>query len=241
MKISTDTLQAAFQKRGYYWHNQLNLIGIRTKALVADKFNDFLVCSWTQPAMETSLPIREKQKFLNVFGFTGKDGLPLKEDGDAGSNTTHALGKYFKTVGLLQQRIYVITTDPGSYYLENPLNGGCAVVCPGQYKNVWRLGFHQGKTDHPALVQHGGPITIWRDTDRDKLPEAMGKPVSGFFGINCHRASLKQVLLTIGQWSAGCQVMPKHRDHQELLDICAHFEKSLQNLYTYTLLEEKDL
>ena len=41
---------------------------------------------------------------------------------------------------------YNITTDPGKYWLENPINpAGTAVLVPDQYRGTWKLGKHQKK------------------------------------------------------------------------------------------------
>ena len=44
------------------------------------------------------------------------------------------------------------TTDPGKYWLMNPMNPkGTAVLVPGQYRGTWQLGKHQN--NYEALVR----------------------------------------------------------------------------------------
>ena len=45
------------------------------------------------------------------------------------------------------QHRWNITTDPGVYWLEHPMNqmGTACVVADRQYENVYKLGKHQGK------------------------------------------------------------------------------------------------
>ena len=60
-----------------------------------------------------------------------------------------------------------ITTDPGIYWLSNPMNvNGTAILKEGQWKGLWQLGLHQNK--YEALVQKA-PCTVIRDTDRNKV------------------------------------------------------------------------
>ena len=54
-------------------------------------------------------------------------------------------------------------TTPGHYYTKNPLNkDGAAMVKPGQYY-AWQVGHHKS-SNHPALVQTGGEVTVYRDS-----------------------------------------------------------------------------
>ena len=49
------------------------------------------------------------------------------------------------------RQIYKATTDPGITYLKTPIDfKGCAMMVPGQYRGLWRIGLHKGK--YKALV-----------------------------------------------------------------------------------------
>ena len=136
-----------------------------------------------------------------------------------------------------------ITTDPGTYYLNHPLNTlGTAVLKTGQYLKSHALGFHKQRQDHPALVQVGN-LTVYRDTDLDEIAETMGmKEYTGTgFGINIHRSNLDGTTQNINKWSAGCQVFQRYDDHAFVLRICENFRTHTGNRFTYTLIDEISL
>jgi hypothetical protein len=131
------------------------------------------------------------------------------------------------------------TTDPGVYYRKNPCNvDGTAIVVPGQYRGLWTFGFHQSK--YPALVQNK-PVTVFRDGNMDDTINTDVTTQTGYFGINCHRASAKHESKQVDRWSAGCQVLANPDDFKSIMTLCR--ESSLQwgNTFTYTLLEQQQL
>ena len=101
---------------------------------------------------------------------------------------------------------FPITTDPGLYYLNNPMGvNGTAIVCEGQYRGIYKLGLHRGS--YEALVQTGGKIKIYRDRNKDEiLDHEPTSLIDGYFGINIHRASTRTNSNNVDKWSAGCQV-----------------------------------
>lgn len=130
---------------------------------------------------------------------------------------------------------FPITTDPGKYWLENPLNvKGTAILVPGQYKDTYAIGLHQGK--YEALKQQK-PVKVWRDNNNDDKLDFGGAIHEGIFGINIHRSNAKSESSVVEKWSAGCQVFKRVKDFNYLMDVC---KKSPQKYFTYTLLEEKD-
>ena len=136
---------------------------------------------------------------------------------------------------------YTNTTDPGSYWLLHPMSKlGTAVLKPGQYINSHSIGFHQNKPDHKALVQTG-KVTVYRDNDKDNLAEAVLTEETGYFGINIHGANKNTKTMSIGKWSAGCQVFQLWSNKEEFVTICEKFKKITGNKFTYTLLLESDL
>ena len=67
---------------------------------------------------------------------------------------------------------YSVTADPSrETLLTLPNKFGAAIIVPGQYKQCWKLGFHNGKSDHPALVQIR-PINVIRDFNKDTKLDA---------------------------------------------------------------------
>lgn len=137
---------------------------------------------------------------------------------------------------------WYITSDPGVFYRENPLNvKGTAILCAGQHRGAWRFGLHRNK--YEALVQHK-PVKVWRDSNRDSVLD-LDVPFrvahEGLHGINFHRSSTKGST-KVGKWSAGCQVFAHPQDYIQFLGLCS---KQIENspdqswmTFTYTLLED---
>ena len=131
------------------------------------------------------------------------------------------------------------TTDPGTFYRENPLNvRGTAILKPGQYRGAYTLGKHRRSYD--ALVQ-AKPVTVYRDANRDGVLDTEGMAEdSGFHGVNIHRASAVHHSLKVGKWSAGCQVVAAPEEFAFVIAMCRHAATIYGDLFTYTLLEESD-
>lgn len=243
MNITIDILKNAISKKGYKWYtDRPNLIGVRTTLDVADSFNDFFCLAYSIPVMNESLSLKEKQAWLNKWGFIGANGKKLAEDGAAGKNTDFAMQKYREVVGKETLKIFPNTTNPGVYWLNNPMSKlGTAILKPNQWVDCWSLGFHQQKPDHRALVQTS-KVTVYRDNNKDnnyQLNEA--KIESGLFGINIHGSGKLKPSVKIDRWSAGCNVFSNWAHKEFVMDICQNFKTTTGNKFTYTLLDEKDL
>ena len=129
------------------------------------------------------------------------------------------------------------TTDPGLFYRKNPINvKGTAIVVPGQYRGVYKVGRHRG---YKALQQQK-PITVFRDSNRDAKLDTMGSKETGGFGINIHRANAHRPSTVVGKWSAGCRVLQDPDHFQFLLTLCERGKEKFGNSFSYTLLEEND-
>jgi hypothetical protein len=243
MKITVELLKRVFKDKGYKWFNDRpNLIGIRSTLDVPDSFNDFFCVCYVVPKMNTGLDVKSQQSFLNIWGFAGKNGKPLVEDGKPGKNTEWALCEYNKVAGQEYLKLYPITSNPGVYWLNYPMTKmGTAVLKPNQWIDCWSLGFHQSKSDHAALVQTG-KVTVYRDENRDdnyQLDE--NRIQTGLFGINIHGSSKSGKSAQIGKWSAGCQVFSTWSHKEEVMSICNKFRDFVKNKFTYTLINESDL
>ena len=130
------------------------------------------------------------------------------------------------------------TTDPGTYYRENPLNlRGTAIMKAGQYRGAYRVGKHKG---YKALQQVGS-ITVYRDDNRDTELDTTGATEQGINAINIHRANRVRASTRVDKWSAGCQVMqdPDHFDF--FMTLCDRAAQKFGNSFTYTLLESEDI
>lgn len=147
---------------------------------------------------------------------------------------------FWKYKGSWEGMKFPITTDPGLYYLKNPLNElGTAIVKPGQYPGLWQRGLHQGK--YSALRQVG-EIEVYRDANRDGIYDLTGKIYKGKdFGINNHRAVENGRSIMVDKWSAGCQVFEDYYQFEVFMRLIVEAEKNWTNLFTYTLLTEAQL
>jgi hypothetical protein len=141
------------------------------------------------------------------------------------------------------------TTHPGLSILKggykkfNPV--GAAVVKSNKwYYNVWQFGSHRGKM--PALLQTGATIDVYRDGDNDGKSEELGKPITGWYGINYHtntydlsEASLKLTRTAIDAWSAGCQVINEREKYMEQMKWYRKAAKDkTQTHVSYVLVDE---
>ena len=136
-------------------------------------------------------------------------------------------------------RKYAITTDPGTYWLKNPMNvAGTAILKQGQYVNAYQIGKHKGQYD--ALTQKG-PVTVIRDYDRNALLDYNnGKEASGLFGINIHNSgSSSKDDKSVDKWSAGCQVFKNISDYNEFMQLAKKHKDKYVNTFTYTLIDER--
>ena len=168
---------------------------------------------------------------LNIFGVRANKTQPNTFD-----DQLYAFYKDDK--GAWKGRVYQITTDPGTYWLKNPMQvSGTAILKSGQYKNTYKIGLHQGK--YEALVQ-SGPVTIIRDYDRNAIADYNnGKESTGTFGINIHRALSSGTTKNVDKWSAGCQVFANADDYNEFLQMAKKHSGLYGNTFTYTLVDER--
>lgn len=89
------------------------------------------------------------------------------------------------------------SVDPGK--VDHPNPKGVAHLADGQY--LYRLGKHRGR--EPALVQDE-PVKVIRYMDDSKETSSQIFEETGWFGIQIHRGGNGP---TVGNWSAGCQVV----------------------------------
>ena len=133
-----------------------------------------------------------------------------------------------------------VTTDPGSYWMEHPINkDGCAILVPGQYRGSHEIGLHQGK--YEALKQKKS-VKVYGDDNKDDVYDTDEDTIKeGIYGINIHRSNPYDESYYVNKWSAGCQVFKKVKDFNMLMDICYKAKDQWGNSFTYTLIESKDI
>lgn len=178
------------------------------------------------------IPVGHRPYELNLVGFRADSTKP---------NTFNDKMKVFwyDKLGIYHQKTYQITTDPGTYWLLEPMNssGGTAMVAAGHYKNCWSLGYHKGK--YRALVQTGD-IDVFRDYNRNNVLDFLnGTKIRGKYGINCHRASATTRTLKVDKYSAGCQVFADPKEFDEFIDLCERHAELYGNHFSYTLVDER--
>ena len=98
------------------------------------------------------------------------------------------------------------------------------------------LGLKEAKGKYIALVQNR-PVAVYRDRNKDSVYDIEAATINtGVFGINLHHAGADST--EVNNWSAGCQVIARLRDFQQLMSIVS---KQKASSYTYTLIKEEDL
>lgn len=146
---------------------------------------------------------------------------------------------YYDTNGALRGKVSRGTTDPSTFWLNNPMNvKGAAVLKSGEYKDAYAIGLHKGQ--YTALVQVK-PVTTIRDNDRNALINYFAPTTTGLYGINIHRATLNKANeYVIGKDSAGCQVFMDVNDYNEMINSAKKSRDLYGNKFSYILIDELD-
>lgn len=166
---------------------------------------------------------------LNIVGLRSESIVPNRFDDEI-----HVF--YAKSDGPWNYHIWPATTDPGTFWLNNPVyEQGTAILTQGQYQNSYAIGKHKGL--YEALVQTK-PVTVIRDYDRDALLDFYnGEKQTGNFGINIHRAESSGTTKLINKYSAGCQVFQNAHDFEQFMTLCEQHRKLYGNSFTYALVD----
>jgi len=175
--------------------------------------------------------VYERPYQLNILGLRSKSTQSNRFDDE--------IFVFYKTEeGHWSYHVYKATTDPGTFWLNNPsYEQGTAILAQGQYVNAYAIGLHKGR--YKALVQHK-PVTVIRDYDRDALLDFNnGTHQTGFFGINIHRAERSGTTPYINKYSAGCQVFQNAEDFDEFMQLCEKHKSLYGNSFTYTLADSR--
>jgi len=134
------------------------------------------------------------------------------------------------------------TTEPGRPYTVNPMNSkGAARVAFGQYC-AWQVGSHGRSRPHEALVQTGGPVTVYRDFNKDFRREG-DKLDTGYFGINQHHG-YDLPANNVSTASAGCLVGRKIAEHREFMRIIKQdrrYQANSRYVFYSTLIDAREL
>lgn len=133
---------------------------------------------------------------------------------------------------------WIATVDPSRYWTINPMNPkGAAQIKMGQY-TAWQVGIHNGS--HEALVQTGGPVTVYRDKNKDFKREGDVED-TGYFGINQHWG-YDLPITDLANSSAGCLVGRAKDGHREFMKDVKSDPRYLENnkfIFTTTIFDGK--
>lgn len=97
----------------------------------------------------------------------------------------------------------VATTEPGVAPTHSPAarkRGGIGRIIMGQQKG-WKMGYHKGDVNHPALVQCL-PLLVHRDVNEDY--RRTGDPIKNVTGLNQHGTRVGYEGNNVGNWSEAC-------------------------------------
>ncbi|MDD3535187.1 MAG: hypothetical protein PHC50_03460 [Candidatus Cloacimonetes bacterium] len=187
--------------------------------------------------MDTIKKMMQEYKYLNSPFYTATMSLNIfgiRHSRMLADEFDDTIGVIWKANDKLNVLTFPATTDPGAYYLKSPMNpNGTAILVPGHYPGLWRLGLHRG---HPALVQRG-KCSIYRDNNQDDRLDLDAQSITtGLFGINLHRAQASGKTQKIGKYSAGCQVLQYAQDMDTIIDLLRLQQKYLgTDAVSYTL------
>lgn len=166
---------------------------------------------------------------LNIFGIRTAD--------NGANRFNDIVGVMYREDGRWVCFQFPATTDPGTYWRENPMNvRGTAILRPGQYRGSHKIGKHK---KYLALKQRR-PVNVYRDNNKDKRMDFGVGSETGMFGINIHRASSSRASTRVNKWSAGCQVIADPAHFNFFMSIARKSKPIWGNVFTYTLLTTKD-
>lgn len=191
---------------------------------------DVIVAAYASKGYE----LNDEPGKLNIFGIRSNDTLSNQFDDMLG-----VLYKNNNNEWVLDK--YKATTDPGLFWRQNPMNvNGTAILQPGQHKDSFVIGKHQGK--YTALTQHK-PLPLWRDNNKDDVLDREGKTYTDLAGINIHRATsiAGKQSTQVDKWSAGCQVIAGYKDFENFMSVVNNSAAQHGKVFTYTLFEEDDM
>ncbi|MBQ4818884.1 hypothetical protein [Aquimarina sp. MMG016] len=175
---------------------------------------------------------REPYK-LNIVGYRSRFMGSNRFDDEIHVFYTNDKGKWI-------YHMFKATTDPGQYWLENPIHPqGTAFLKKGQYIDAYSIGLHRGV--YNALIQTK-PVTVIRNYKRKGLFKwfESGFQDTGQFGINIHRARRQGTTKVIDDFSAGCLVFANATDFDRFLQISNGHRKRYGNSFTVTLVDFRD-
>ncbi|MEM9092744.1 MAG: hypothetical protein AAGC93_28955 [Cyanobacteria bacterium P01_F01_bin.53] len=137
---------------------------------------------------------------------------------------------------------WLASTEPGRYYVNNPMNSkGAARIQFSQY-TAWQVGIHGNSEPHEALIQTGGIVSVHRDFDKNGIRTG-DKLDTGYFGINQH-SGYDNPVRNVGRASAGCLVARSRAEHRQFMALIKQdwrYQRDRQFIFTSTIIPGDDL
>lgn len=203
--------------------------------------------------------VYEKPYQLNIVGVRNK----IKDGGQITNKFDDWCWVFYKTdSGQWDLRKYNITTTPGFKPNSNvlplgPGNNGVAMLVYGQFRNRFKLGYHQKRTgkpggkinektgqlapEHRALCFATTAHIRQAPNGQQYLIPGRGTVETQAIGINMHHASEIGTSPSVFNWSEGCQVFANKQQHDEFIGLCdQHVQKTNIGTFTYTLIPQRE-
>lgn len=174
---------------------------------------------------------------LNLFVIRAEDPTPNRFNDVAG-----CFFRYRDHTGdRWASAAWPVTVDPGATYLgSRSLNPeGTAIIAEGQYRGMWRYGFHKGRRSFEQI----GKCDVIRDFDRDgRLDYDSGRIQRGVNPkLNGHKARYAGITDYVNGHSAGCVVWQIAEHHDAALGLAkGALDAGWGNSFTLTVLHERD-
>ena len=187
--------------------------------------------------------------FPAILNKVKEQGFIIFEDGDYNLNI---IGERFKTEpntfddvlhvvykvnGLWQHHQFKCTTEPGTYWLQNPsrIDGTAVLQSPQQMRGAFELGLHKGTY---ACLRQRKVVKVWRDSTKDDVIDYGELSDSEAWAIQIHRASAQRTTQRTNRWSAGCTVIANPQHYEIFIDICRK-QRQIRgwSSFTYTLID----
>ena len=132
------------------------------------------------------------------------------------------------------------TSEPGLSATKSKRaeqTNGVFRIAIGYHHEKWRMGFHKGNRNHPALVQ-SAPIIGTRDRNRDG--KRTGDIVTdNVRGLNQHGTRPGTMPVVVGEWSYACLVGREWQNHLKFIDLCLLDNRNIRsgNLFSTTVVD----
>ncbi len=135
----------------------------------------------------------------------------------------------YKLDGEWRFKAWPCTTDPGTYWLQHPMNvkGTAIVVSNKQYPQSHKIGYHHvgSPNQYEAMVQCS-TLSTYRDANKDKIEDFVNESLTTGGGINIHHAGTDSN--TVDKFSAGCIVFKRIADFYSFMSL-VHRQKDAGN------------